>query len=66
MCGGQVILGEREVRVAARETEPHVGLNIVLWNTETVHVQQPQLVPTLTRSTKVLGVFCGLSVPFDG
>src|SRR3979490_104390 len=47
-----------------RQGEPHVSLDIILRNSQTINVQQSQLVSTLTCSPHVSDVFGCLAKPF--
>src|SRR6266850_5393034 len=58
--------GTGEVCFAVGQPEPHVSLNMILRNAETLHIEQTQIVPALPRSSQVGDMLRSLTVPFGG
>src|SRR6266566_8197449 len=56
LCVSHLSLGIGEIRFKVSQTEPHISANVVLRNTKTVHIKQPQIVPSLTGSAEVRDV----------
>src|SRR6266566_2402203 len=66
LCVSHLSLGIGEIRFKVSQTEPHISANVVLRNTKTVHIKQPQIVPSLTGSAEVRDVLSCFSIPFGG
>src|SRR6266702_6257451 len=58
--------GIREIRFRVSQPKPHISLSVVLRNTKTTHIKQPQIVPALTRPSQVWDVLRRFSIPFGG
>lgn len=55
--------GIGEIIFEMGEPEPHVGLDVIPCNAETVQIQQPQIVPSLTCPAQIGDMRSGLSIP---
>jgi len=66
LCRSHLRFGIGEIRIEVSQSEPHVSPNVILPNTKTTHIEQPQIVPSLTCPAEVRDVLSCLSIPFGG
>ena len=66
LCRSHLRFGIGEIRIEVSQSEPHISLNVILRNTKTTHIEQPQIVRSLTCPAEVRHVLSCLSIPFSG
>jgi hypothetical protein len=64
LCRSHLGLDVRAVRFAVLQGAPHISLDLILRNSQAIHVEQSSFVPTLSCSCQVGDEFACFAIPF--